>query len=190
MLCLLGKPRHGTFLTGPERDRALSRAQRKYHSRAGAFTVIFENATLDFNSRHASDGLRLFEKGQTPRTLIVKPGDGYLGELSYMLKCIARHPPSSPRTTAPVPWKSVERKTSRLGQAGWWSYNPMFLAQPLQEGVVVGQIVLEAMEAVGTARGDVLRKIVDVEGGGGVELVGGDGVLIDRRVGLDGTDFK
>ncbi|MEI6655712.1 MAG: Gfo/Idh/MocA family oxidoreductase [Verrucomicrobiota bacterium] len=56
-----------------------------------AFTVIFENATLDFNSRQASDGLRLFEKDQVPRTLTVAPGDGYLGELGYMLKCIAGH---------------------------------------------------------------------------------------------------
>jgi predicted dehydrogenase len=54
-----------------------------------AFTVIFENATADFNSKHPDDGLRLFENGQKPSSIAVEPGDGYLGELSYMLECIA-----------------------------------------------------------------------------------------------------
>jgi predicted dehydrogenase len=53
-----------------------------------AFTVIFENATLDFNSKHGTEGLRLYENGQQPRTIAVEPGDGYLGELAYMIDCI------------------------------------------------------------------------------------------------------
>lgn len=54
-----------------------------------AFTVIFENAMLDFNSSRGSEGLRLFENGQAPRTIIPETGDGYLAELAYMLDCIA-----------------------------------------------------------------------------------------------------
>jgi predicted dehydrogenase len=53
-----------------------------------AFTVIFENATADFNSKHPGDGLRLFRNGQAPLTIAVAPGDGYLAELGYMLDCI------------------------------------------------------------------------------------------------------
>lgn len=53
-----------------------------------AFTVIFENATLDYNSKRGTEALRLFETGQQARTITVEPGDGYLGELSYMVKCI------------------------------------------------------------------------------------------------------
>ena len=54
-----------------------------------AFTVVFENATLDFNCTRGADALRLFEIGQAARTIAVEPGDGYLGELSYMIRCIA-----------------------------------------------------------------------------------------------------
>lgn len=54
-----------------------------------AFTVIFENATVDFNCNRGAEALRLFEKGQQARTITLEPGDGYLAELSYMLHCIA-----------------------------------------------------------------------------------------------------
>jgi len=53
-----------------------------------AFTVIFENATVDFNCNRGAEALRLFEKDQQARTITLEPGDGYLGELSYMLHCI------------------------------------------------------------------------------------------------------
>ena len=58
-----------------------------------AFTVIFENATVDFNCNRGAEGLRLFEKGQAARTIAVPPGDGYLAELSYLIECIATHQP-------------------------------------------------------------------------------------------------
>jgi len=54
-----------------------------------AFTVIFEQGMVDFNSTRAGAGLRLFENGQPPRTIALAPGDGYLAELSYMIDCIA-----------------------------------------------------------------------------------------------------
>jgi predicted dehydrogenase len=53
-----------------------------------AFTVIFENATVDFNSNRGAEGLRLFEQGRPARTIAVEPGDGYLAELRYLVKCI------------------------------------------------------------------------------------------------------
>lgn len=53
-----------------------------------SYNVIFENATADYNCTRGADGLRLFEKGQKPRTITPAPGDGYLGELSYMIDCI------------------------------------------------------------------------------------------------------
>jgi predicted dehydrogenase len=53
-----------------------------------AFTVIFENATVDFNCNRGAEGLRLYEKGQQARTITVAPGDGYLAELRYMVQCI------------------------------------------------------------------------------------------------------
>ena len=56
-----------------------------------AFTVIFEKATVDFNSKHGTEGLRLFENNQQARTIPIEPGDGYMGELAYMLTCIATH---------------------------------------------------------------------------------------------------
>jgi predicted dehydrogenase len=54
-----------------------------------AFTVIFENATLDFLSTRGDEALRLFEKDQPARTITPGDGDGYLAELSYMIQCIA-----------------------------------------------------------------------------------------------------
>jgi predicted dehydrogenase len=53
-----------------------------------AFTVIFENATVDFNCTRGPEGLRLYEKDQQARTIQLPPGDGYLAELSYMIQCI------------------------------------------------------------------------------------------------------
>lgn len=53
-----------------------------------AFTVLFERATLDFNSTRGADALRLFENGQNPRAIAMDGGDGYFRELAYMADCI------------------------------------------------------------------------------------------------------
>ena len=58
-----------------------------------AYTVIFENATADFNCNRGADSLRLFEKDRTPRSVTVDPGDGYLGELAYMVQCVSEGKP-------------------------------------------------------------------------------------------------
>ena len=53
-----------------------------------AYTVIFENATADFNGTRGADGLRLLENGREARTIAPEAGDGYLHELRYMVDCI------------------------------------------------------------------------------------------------------
>lgn len=60
-----------------------------------SYTIVFENATADYDLVRGADALRLFENGKEPQTL--KPGgpDGYAGELQYLLECIRiRRPPS------------------------------------------------------------------------------------------------
>ncbi|MDD4870233.1 MAG: Gfo/Idh/MocA family oxidoreductase [Kiritimatiellae bacterium] len=60
-----------------------------------AYTFIFENATVDYDLTRGADALRLFEKGQSPRTIKCEGGDGYIGELSHMVECInTKRPPS------------------------------------------------------------------------------------------------
>ena len=61
--------------------------------------------------------------------------------------------------------------------------------EPLLEGRMIGLVVLKAAEAEGTPGGDVGGQVVDVTSGGWIEVVGGDGILIDGRMRLDGTDF-
>ena len=65
-----------------------------------AYTVIFENATLDFNSTRGPEALRLFENGQPARTLALDPGDGYLAELAYMIDCVANNRPPATVTAS------------------------------------------------------------------------------------------
>ncbi|OGV69978.1 MAG: oxidoreductase [Lentisphaerae bacterium RIFOXYA12_FULL_48_11] len=53
-----------------------------------AYTFIFENATVDYDLARGADALRLFEKGEKPRTITCEGGDGYIGELSHMIESI------------------------------------------------------------------------------------------------------
>ncbi len=57
------------------------------------YTVLFERATVDYSLARGADALRLFENGQQPRTIQLPAGDGYLGELRYMVECIRAHQP-------------------------------------------------------------------------------------------------
>jgi predicted dehydrogenase len=52
------------------------------------YTVQFEKATADYSLVRGTDALRLFEKGQQPRTIKPPGGDGYIGELSHMTESI------------------------------------------------------------------------------------------------------
>jgi len=54
-----------------------------------AYTVIFENATADFDIARGAEALRLYEKGKAPQTIKLDGGDGYVGELRHMVGSIA-----------------------------------------------------------------------------------------------------
>jgi predicted dehydrogenase len=53
-----------------------------------AYTVIFERATADYDLSRGADALKLFEQGKGARVVPPEPGDGYTGELGYMVDCI------------------------------------------------------------------------------------------------------
>ena len=64
------------------------------------YTVNFERATADFDGGRGADALRLFEDGQSPRTVPCEGGDGYIGELTHMLDCIRNGTPPTVVTAA------------------------------------------------------------------------------------------
>jgi predicted dehydrogenase len=60
-----------------------------------AYTIVFENATADYDLTRGAAPLKLFQDGQPPQTIACAGGDGYLGELRHMLESIeAGRPPS------------------------------------------------------------------------------------------------
>jgi predicted dehydrogenase len=60
-----------------------------------SYTVMFENATVDYNLARKTKRLRLFRKGKKPRTVKPEGIDGYVGELSHMIDSIeAGKPPT------------------------------------------------------------------------------------------------
>jgi len=65
-----------------------------------AYSVIFENATVDFNCNRGGDSLRVFENGQAACSIALPPGDAYLAELSYMIECIATQQPPTTVTAS------------------------------------------------------------------------------------------
>src|SRR5262249_12307770 len=52
-----------------------------------SYTVLCERATLDYNSDRGAEALRLREEGHGPRVLPAE-GDGYSGEIHYLLECL------------------------------------------------------------------------------------------------------
>jgi predicted dehydrogenase len=60
-----------------------------------AYTVVFENATADYDFARGAEPLRLFEKGQAPRAVQCEGGDGYVGELRHMIQAIQSGQPPS-----------------------------------------------------------------------------------------------
>lgn len=65
-----------------------------------AFTVVFEGATIDFESARGADALQLMEAGQPAR--VIKPDgiDGYVEELRYFLAAIQSGQPPMVVTAA------------------------------------------------------------------------------------------
>jgi predicted dehydrogenase len=53
-----------------------------------AYTVIFERATADYDLSRGAEALKVFEKGKGARVVPPEAGDGYIGELGYMIDCI------------------------------------------------------------------------------------------------------
>jgi predicted dehydrogenase len=72
-----------------------------------AYTVIFERATADYDLSRGPDALKIFEQGQGVRVVPPEPGDGYLGELGYMIDCIENQRPPD-RVTARDGLSAVE----------------------------------------------------------------------------------
>lgn len=72
-----------------------------------AYTVIFERATADYDLARGAEALKIFEQGKGARVVPPEAGDGYTGELGYLVECIAqRRPPA--RVTAQDGLSAVE----------------------------------------------------------------------------------
>jgi predicted dehydrogenase len=60
-----------------------------------SYTANFERATADYDLSRGPDALRLFEKGQAPRTIKCEGPDGFVGELTHIVEAIRdARPPS------------------------------------------------------------------------------------------------
>ena len=53
-----------------------------------SYTVMFERATLDFDSARGADALRVDEEGKPSRVIKPEDVDGYVGELRHMIQSI------------------------------------------------------------------------------------------------------
>ena len=53
-----------------------------------AYTVNFENATVDYDLARGDDALKLFEPDQEPQVLKLDAGDGYTGQVTHLVKSI------------------------------------------------------------------------------------------------------
>lgn len=59
-----------------------------------AFTLHCERATVDFDLARGAEKLLVTETGGKPRVVETGEGDGYIGEIDYILQCVAnRRPP-------------------------------------------------------------------------------------------------
>ena len=53
-----------------------------------SYTVLCERATLDYDLARGADALIVTEQGKAPRVIKSAGGDGYTGEISYMLEAV------------------------------------------------------------------------------------------------------
>lgn len=53
-----------------------------------AYTVNFEQATVDYDLSRGAEALKLFEPGQAPSVLKLDEPDGYVGQLRHWIECI------------------------------------------------------------------------------------------------------
>jgi len=60
-----------------------------------SYTICFEEATMDYDSRRGAEALSLMEEGEPPRTVPLHPSDGYIWELRHMVQAIQSGKPPS-----------------------------------------------------------------------------------------------
>jgi len=85
-----------------------------------SYTVMFERATLDFDSARGADALRVDEEGQPSRVVKSEGPDGYGGELRYMIQAIQSGQPPTVVTAqdglSAVEICEAEEKSVNTGQ--------------------------------------------------------------------------
>ena len=53
-----------------------------------AYTVNFENATVDYDLARGDDALKIFEPDKEPQVLKLKAGDGYTSKITHFVESI------------------------------------------------------------------------------------------------------
>ena len=86
----------------------------------GGPAVMFERATLDFDSARGADALRVDEEGQPSRVVKSEGPDGYGGELRHMIQAIQSGQPPAVVTAqdglSAVEICEAEEKSVNTGQ--------------------------------------------------------------------------
>ena len=84
-----------------------------------AYTINCERATLDFDMARGADAMLVIEEGQPNRTIPLE-GDGYAGEVGYVVDCARRGVPPTVVTTregvSALEICEAEEKSVRTGQ--------------------------------------------------------------------------
>lgn len=65
-----------------------------------SYTVMFERATIDYDSARGDNALQVLEEGKDPRVVPIEGPDGYVGELTHMVTAIRTGTPPSIVTAA------------------------------------------------------------------------------------------
>jgi predicted dehydrogenase len=90
------------------------------HGFSMTYTAVFEKATADYDLARGADALRLFETGQSPRSVPCEGEDGYVGELRHIVDAIQAHQPPSVVTAkdghSAVEICEAEELSIKLGQ--------------------------------------------------------------------------
>ena len=85
-----------------------------------AYTAVFEQATVDYDSTRGTEALKVFAAGKPPEVVTCAGADGYVGELKHLLECIAAGRPPSIVTGADglgaVEICEAEERSARLGE--------------------------------------------------------------------------
>ena len=104
---LFGRP-SGVFSTGVlSASGAINHVVTQYHYPGGpsvhaegswlltqgfnmSYTLLCEQATIDFDLTRGADSLKLLESGKDPHVVDLGEGDGYSEEIAYILECVAK----------------------------------------------------------------------------------------------------